>query len=78
MRTARYRAVPPKLTVGGRLKEKSIVGDRLREKKGRRRRKGKEERRRREEEYLVRSSPTRCRRPRVALELSLPASHRRP
>ncbi|RWV79206.1 hypothetical protein GW17_00059702, partial [Ensete ventricosum] len=56
-RTARYRAVPPKSTVDGRLKEKSIVDgrlkeksiidDRLRKKKGRR---GKEERRRRGEE----------------------------
>ncbi|RWW49722.1 hypothetical protein BHE74_00044065, partial [Ensete ventricosum] len=47
-RTARYRAVPPKidrrrsiLAVDGRLKKKSIVGGRLRKKKGRRR--GKEE-----------------------------------
>ncbi|RWV96244.1 hypothetical protein GW17_00041061 [Ensete ventricosum] len=39
MRTARYRTVPPK----------STVGDRLREKKGRRRR-GKEERRKKKEE----------------------------
>ncbi|RZS17424.1 hypothetical protein BHM03_00049560, partial [Ensete ventricosum] len=43
--TACYRAMPPKSTVGGRLREKSIVNSRLREKKGRRRRRGKEERR---------------------------------
>ncbi|RZR81049.1 hypothetical protein BHM03_00007189 [Ensete ventricosum] len=45
-RTARYRAVPPKSTVGGRLREK----------KRRIRRRGKEERRRRrgEEEFLAR------------------------
>ncbi|RWW78215.1 hypothetical protein BHE74_00013568, partial [Ensete ventricosum] len=46
-RIARYLAVPPKSTIGGRLREKLIVGGQLREKKGRR---GKEERRRRGEE----------------------------
>ncbi|RZS04854.1 hypothetical protein BHM03_00035253 [Ensete ventricosum] len=55
-----YRAVLPKidrwqsiLAVGGRLREKSTIDDRLREKKGRRRRRrrrGKEEKRRRGEE----------------------------
>ncbi|RWW24493.1 hypothetical protein GW17_00011210 [Ensete ventricosum] len=68
-RTTRYRVVPPKLTVGGRSREK----------KGRRRR-GKEEKRKKKEdekkkEYLAPSSPTCCRRPhlRVAHEPSPPS-----
>ncbi|RWW01454.1 hypothetical protein GW17_00035507 [Ensete ventricosum] len=55
MRTTRYRAVPPKIdcqrsisAVSGRLREKSTVGGRLSEKKGRRR--GKEEKKKRGEE----------------------------
>ncbi|RWW04693.1 hypothetical protein BHE74_00007465 [Ensete ventricosum] len=44
-RTARYQAVPPKSTVGGRLREKSTVGGRLREKK-----KEEEEEKKKEEE----------------------------
>ncbi|RRT76906.1 hypothetical protein B296_00028764, partial [Ensete ventricosum] len=62
------------LAVSGQFREKSIVGDRLREKKGRRRR-GKEERRKKKEEekkkeYLAQSSLARRRRPppRVARE----------
>ncbi|RZR85031.1 hypothetical protein BHM03_00011955 [Ensete ventricosum] len=66
-RTARYRAVPPKIdrrrsisTVGDRLREKSTVDDRLSEKKGKRRR-GKEEKKKRgkKKEY-----PAPARRPR--------------
>ncbi|RZS14830.1 hypothetical protein BHM03_00046585, partial [Ensete ventricosum] len=56
-RTARYRAVPPKIdhrwplsAVDGRLREKSTVGGRLKKKKGRRREK--EEKRRGEERIL--------------------------
>ncbi|RWW30841.1 hypothetical protein GW17_00004579, partial [Ensete ventricosum] len=71
-RTARYRAVPPKIdlrrsisTVGDRLREKSTVGDRLSEKKGRRRR-GKEEKKKRgkKKEYLA---PARRPRPHAVL-----------
>ncbi|RWW16571.1 hypothetical protein GW17_00019534 [Ensete ventricosum] len=55
MRTACYRAVPPRSTVDGRLREKSTVSGRLREKKERKR--GKEERRRRGEEERSTSFP---------------------
>ncbi|RWW14552.1 hypothetical protein GW17_00021663 [Ensete ventricosum] len=73
-RTARYRAVPPK----------SIVGGRLREKKGRRRRKKKEERRGEEERIprvvLARAPSLPAGRPRAAATLARgsPACHRRP
>ncbi|RWW18527.1 hypothetical protein GW17_00017479 [Ensete ventricosum] len=68
-RTARYRAVPPKIdhrwsisTVGGRLKKKSTVGGRLREKstiggrlrKKKGRRRGKEKKEEEKKEYLAR------------------------
>ncbi|RZR83999.1 hypothetical protein BHM03_00010727 [Ensete ventricosum] len=61
-RTARYRAVPPKIdrqqsisAVGGRLKKKSIVGGRLRKKKGRRR--GKKKKRRKNTSSACRPRP---------------------
>ncbi|RWW09835.1 hypothetical protein GW17_00026657 [Ensete ventricosum] len=53
MRTARYRVVLPKLTIGGRLREKSNVGGRLREKKGRKKKK----RRRRKKKRIHNSFP---------------------
>ncbi|RZR95546.1 hypothetical protein BHM03_00024401, partial [Ensete ventricosum] len=69
-RAARYWAVPPKIdrrlsisTVSGQLREKLIVGGRLREKKGRRRRRkrGKEEKnKRRRRTYFPRDALTRA------------------
>ncbi|RWV78544.1 hypothetical protein GW17_00060466 [Ensete ventricosum] len=53
-----YRVVPPKLTVGGQLREKSTVGGRLREKK-------KEEEKKEVPPFPVLSSPSRHRRPRL-------------
>ncbi|RWW64556.1 hypothetical protein BHE74_00028195, partial [Ensete ventricosum] len=54
MRIGRYRAVLLKLTVSGRLREKSIVGGRLRKKKGKgRRKRGKEEEEKKK--YLARA-----------------------
>ncbi|RWW12611.1 hypothetical protein GW17_00023715 [Ensete ventricosum] len=69
MRTARYRAVPPKSTVGNRLREKSIVDNRLREKKGRR---GKEEKKKR------RKNTSRRPRPRTVLARGSPAQRHCP
>ncbi|RWW46049.1 hypothetical protein BHE74_00048048 [Ensete ventricosum] len=64
-RTGRYQAVPLKSAVGGRLREKSTVDNRLRKKKGRKKKK----RKRRN------TSPVR---PRVTRAPSPPASPRRP
>ncbi|RWW57556.1 hypothetical protein BHE74_00035639, partial [Ensete ventricosum] len=89
-RTARCGVVLPKIdrqrsisAVGGRLREKLIVGGRLSEKKGRRRR-GKEEKKKRGEEERpsarAPSSPARCRRLHAILARasSLPAGRQRP
>ncbi|RRT43335.1 hypothetical protein B296_00056513, partial [Ensete ventricosum] len=82
MRTARYRAVPPKIdcqrsisVVGGRLKKKSTVGGRLREKStvSSRLRK-KKERRRGKEEKKKRRIP----RPRVITTCGSPTHRHRP
>ncbi|RRT67544.1 hypothetical protein B296_00024819, partial [Ensete ventricosum] len=63
------------LAVNDRLREKSIVGGRLREKNGRRSRRGKEEIRREEEEDLI----SRCRpRPHVVTARGSPARRPRP
>ncbi|RRT57132.1 hypothetical protein B296_00045746, partial [Ensete ventricosum] len=71
MQIDRYQAVPPKSTVGGRLREKSTVDDRLREKKERRRRRrrGKEE----EEEGKKKEIPCARRRRWVTRALSSPS-----
>ncbi|RRT68265.1 hypothetical protein B296_00037037, partial [Ensete ventricosum] len=53
MRIARYGTVPSKSTIDGRLREKSIVSDRLREKKKKRKRRKKKKKRRRRKKYLL-------------------------
>ncbi|RWW03986.1 hypothetical protein GW17_00032817, partial [Ensete ventricosum] len=59
-RIGRYRAVPLKSVVGGRLKEKLTVGGRLRKKKGRGRRKKKRKRRRKKKRKSISPARPRC------------------
>ncbi|RZS06371.1 hypothetical protein BHM03_00037010, partial [Ensete ventricosum] len=54
--TDHYRAVPPKSTVGSRLREKLTVGDQLREKK-KKKKKRKRKKNRRREKYLLAHTP---------------------
>ncbi|RRT73757.1 hypothetical protein B296_00007495, partial [Ensete ventricosum] len=65
--TTRYWVVPPKIdrrqlisAVGGRLREKSIVGGQLREKKGRRRRRRKKKKEEEEKNLLSTRCPHLC------------------
>ncbi|RZS02828.1 hypothetical protein BHM03_00032916 [Ensete ventricosum] len=60
-RTGRYRAVPLKSIVCGRLKEKSTIDDRLRKKKEQEEKKRKEE----EEKYHARAPSPPAGRPRA-------------